>query len=571
MSSSELPKNARQRFIVDLFRKPGEASLNTFGPLHQKRADFSQEQILIFAQQDQALSVITEYVKKINSLWDDSTNGRQIVIQKIDPLVFPEFSTTPTSTVAADNPPESSLLVLEATAPAEPPNTTSVPVDASSQTIEPKIAQVQPNPVSSPQSSGDASSATLNQSTRPGIVPFSETPSGKTVPVKVNFHVPNAKAGQPFAGLLDGKDAFGNSLKILDVKIAQDIGLVFDLASSELRGIPALAGDHKINIRWSAGDGITQTAECVLIVNPDPKSLWKNIDPPADDPYYKANSDGALIVGRDFRIAAASRRGRSHEHAGSPRDDDFFIKNHPESGWSVLIVADGAGSAKSSRWGSKLAVSAVGEHVFSMMAADFGKEMSHVLGGWSSDTAAASKAMSAPFYLLFQEASKRAVQAIEIEAKAKGVPPKEYSTTLLLAVTKRDGDETFLATFWMGDGAIAAYGPTGKVRLMGTPDGGEFAGQTRFLDSAALKDPNFGKRVGLGRFTGLKGVILVTDGVSDPRFETDNGLADASKWDSLWDELEPCLNATQPDKALIEWLHFFTPGHHDDRTISILW
>jgi len=173
--------------------------------------------------------------------------------------------------------------------------------------------------------------------------------------------------------------------------------------------------------------------------------------------------------------------------------------------------------------------------------------------------------------LLFQEASKRAVLAIENEAQAKGAQPKDYSTTLLAAVTKRDGDETFLATFWMGDGAIAAYGPRGKVRLMGVPDGGEFAGQTRFLDMAALKDPNFVKRVGLGRFAGLKSIILMTDGVSDPRFETDNGLADASKWDSLWDEVEPCLSTSEPDKALIEWLHFFTPGHHDDRTISILW
>jgi hypothetical protein len=122
----------------------------------------------------------------------------------------------------------------------------------------------------------------------------------------------------------------------------------------------------------------------------------------------------------------------------------------------------------------------------------------------------------------------------------------------------------------MGDGAIAAYGPRGKVRLMGTPDGGEFAGQTRFLDRAALADAGFAKRIGIGRYSELNALLLMTDGVSDPRFETDAGLADPELWDKLWDELLPLVKLENPDEALVDWLHFFTPGHHDDRTIAIL-
>jgi len=570
MTTSDLVKGPWQRFILDLFRIRDEQPQCDTGPLAAKKADFSQEDLLSFAQSDQALTLTKEYVKQIIILWEASKDGNEIVIKKIEP-VFPEPAAAP----APDMPTTTALEGLRgesvAAEPVEVPSTLSAPETNSGQSVGIPIPKIQKDsPVRIPVSSND-SSAVLNQSSRPGFVPASGNQSGKAIPVKINFHIPNAKAGQPFAGRLDGKDAIGRALKILGVKIAPEVGLTFDLARSELRGVPVIAGEHKISIRWTAGDGVTQTAECVLIVNPDPKSLWKNTDPPGDDPYFKANVDSAIVTGGDFRVVAASRRGRSHEHVGSPRDDDFFIRTDPASGWSVLIVADGAGSAKNSRWGSKLAVKAVGDHVYSMITTDFGSEMSRALGSWSTDMAAASKAMYTPFYLLFQDASKRAVQAIENEAQAKGALPKDYSTTLLVAVTKREGNETFLATFWMGDGAIAAYGPRGKVRLMGTPDGGEFAGQTRFLDSAALKDPNFGKRVGLGRFAGLKGVILMTDGVSDPRFETDNGLADASKWDSLWDEVEPCLNAAEPDIALIEWLHFFTPGHHDDRTISILW
>jgi len=106
---------------------------------------------------------------------------------------------------------------------------------------------------------------------------------------------------------------------------------------------------------------------------------------------------------------------------------------------------------------------------------------------------------------------------------------------------------------------------------MGTPDSGEFAGQTRFLDRAALADQGYGKRIKVGRFRDISAVLLMTDGVSDPRFETDKGLADAGKWDALWDEISPHLSAADAAASLSDWLHFFTPGHHDDRTIAVLW
>ena len=53
-----------------------------------------------------------------------------------------------------------------------------------------------------------------------------------------------------------------------------------------------------------------------------------------------------LIQAADFNIAACSQRGRSHEHAGTFRDDDFFVAQVADSNWSVLVVADGAGSAE---------------------------------------------------------------------------------------------------------------------------------------------------------------------------------------------------------------------------------
>ena len=63
----------------------------------------------------------------------------------------------------------------------------------------------------------------------------------------------------------------------------------------------------------------------------------------------------------------------------------------------------------------------------------------------------------------------------------------------------------------------------------------------------------------------------MTDGVSDPFFETDNGLADPARWDLLWNEIEAQLSDAAPEQRLLDWLHFFKPGHHDDRTIALLW
>lgn len=90
-------------------------------------------------------------------------------------------------------------------------------------------------------------------------------------------------------------------------------------------------------------------------------------------------------------------------------------------------------------------------------------------------------------------------------------------------------DDELFAAFWMGDGAIAAYGPAGKVRVLGIPDSGEYAGQTRFLDESAVNDIEFNRRIIIGKWSEISHLILMTDGVSDPKFETDNGLQDPNK------------------------------------------
>lgn len=415
-----------------------------------------------------------------------------------------------------------------------------------------------------------AGSAQLNTSARPGQIPPAGSAPVKPQVQRASFQIPNAKVGVLYVGRIEGSDQNGAAVRVRNPIVPQGLGLSFDDASGELKGVPLRDGEQRISLQWSSDGFDWFSGECMIFINPDPRSLWKNIEPPADDPYFKPNIDFSTVKTASYSIFAASRRGRSHEHSGTFRDDDFFVAHDPAANWSMMIVADGAGSAKSSRQGSKLAVEAFGNHLKSQLAGDLGRKLAADLCDWGADPQKTGQAMGTEFHYLFHKAGTLAVQAIEAEALAKSVPVKEYSTTLLAAVVRFDGDAIFLSTFWMGDGAIAAYGPRGKVRLMGTPDSGEFAGQTRFLDRAALGDAGFSKRIGIGRYSQLNALMLMTDGVSDPRFETDAGLADPVLWDQLWDELLPLVKSENPDKSLVDWLHFFTPGHHDDRTIAIL-
>ncbi|MFC7419809.1 PP2C family serine/threonine-protein phosphatase [Iodobacter arcticus] len=413
-------------------------------------------------------------------------------------------------------------------------------------------------------------SAPLHLSNKPGAIPPAGTVASQPLGAKVVFQAPNAKAGQAYCGKL--REVAGNSRALQFKEIGLPAALTLTLSEEgELQGQPAVAGDHLITFQWTE-DGLRWRAgQCVLLVNPDPRSLWQINEPASDAIYPKPHSAAQALHAGDLNIAAASRRGRSHEHAGLFRDDDFFVQHDVASGWSVLLVADGAGSAKYSRWGAKRAVDTAGEHLLAVLKGDLGASINHALQAWDADSESTSGQIGRQFHSLFYDAATLAVDAIEQAAISQQSDAKDYATTLLAAAVKQEGEQVFLATFWIGDGAIAAYGPRGKVRLMGLPDSGEFAGQTRFLDRAALASERFAQRVKIGRYTDVSAIVLMSDGISDPKFETDKGLASGDKWDALWDEIVPCLAADQPEQGLLDWMGFFIPGHHDDRSMALLW
>ena len=81
------------------------------------------------------------------------------------------------------------------------------------------------------------------------------------------------------------------------------------------------------------------------------------------------------------------------------------------------------------------------------------------------------------------------------------------------------------------------------------------------------------QRIRLATFPDFTAIALMTDGVSDAKFETDASLNNPQKWRELWDDVHSTAltQKENPQEALLEWLNFWSPGNHDDRTIALLY
>jgi hypothetical protein len=393
---------------------------------------------------------------------------------------------------------------------------------------------------------------------------------------KISFALKNAKVNEHYAETLQiAGESDTHKISIKGVAFSVDAGLAAQPDNfSIISGVPHKSGEISVTVSYGFQDAKADdqilTSDFVLYINPDPKSLWKNIEPDKNDPYFKDNTDKITLPGSDNNVLlAASRRGRSHEHVGSFRDDDSLIDY--AQGWEIIAVADGAGSAKNSRKGSELAVH---QSVAFLKAAlqTGGARIEIEAATWFAHQNESPYKVKSALYEVLGRAAFAAVKAIEEEAASKNASAKEYATTFMLAVHKKMSFGHFFATYWVGDGAVAVYHKGNYVELLGEVDSGDFAGQTCFLDKQVMTAEDVMKRL---RFTvreDFSGMILMTDGVSDPFFETDSNLLKLEKWDALWADIEPLLSDTMTaaDK-LLSWLTFWSPGNHDDRTIAVLY
>lgn len=359
----------------------------------------------------------------------------------------------------------------------------------------------------------------------------------------------------------------------------EEIGLVFDKKTLEIKGVPMKYGNYDIVIRYKIPSGEMDKRYFSLLINPDPRSLWKDLEP-EDSFDFKKHEDCHIITAGDRKIIAASKRGRSHAHTAKYRDDDFKI-DYLDSGWSIIAVADGAGSAELSRVGSELAcntaVSDIKEKLKVLDIDEFSNNLTMYSNNKKDDS------IRLLLYKILGGAAFEARKRIQNEVDKRKIIPKKgnpediFATTLLLGIHRKFDAGHFIAGFWIGDGGIAVYKKNDWVKLLGTPDSGEFGGQTRFLTTPNIVTNNeeLSSRIKFKLVDDFTAFFVMTDGISDPKFETDKNLLELKYWDELWKELtDPdqvnILSSKKPEKNLLQWLDFWSPGNHDDRTTAIL-
>ena len=379
------------------------------------------------------------------------------------------------------------------------------------------------------------------------------------------------------------------------------IGLQYIPEEKMIKGTPTQAGDHNIVMKFKRTDWTEVkpilTRSVTFIINPDPKSLWKNIPSEQDEKLMeypkpdsakdfvkvkakKTKGRPASTVPRGKTIArkdmvAASQRGRSHALDGSPRDDDFALFFDKKTECYIMAVADGAGSAKYSRKGSQIACQTVLEVCKEKLTVH---QDAFIKYPEEPDKKEIAKVLQD----ILSNAVFKAYKAIESEAQQKGCPIKNFATTLIVSICKKFNYGWFIGAWWVGDGGIGVYrNDPAYLKVLGEPDGGEFAGQTRFLTMTEIISNELYKRIKFDIVDDFTALILMTDGVTDPKFETDANLNRIEKWNDLWEDLQGknedgfCVDFIDDNEQaagqLLKWLDFWSRGNHDDRTIAILY
>ncbi len=174
-------------------------------------------------------------------------------------------------------------------------------------------------------------------------------------------------------------------------------------------------------------------------------------------------STGAHHDEMRWKIASASVVGTGHLRTGQPCQDSTQFRYLPLPGAPsdtlIAAVADGAGSAPHSDQGSRLAASA---------------SISAIAGSLSRRATAVDAECLREMLTAAIDAAHHAINDL---AEANGHRPRDYHTTLLVAV-HADG---LLGAAQIGDGAVVAAGADGGYDLITHPDRGEYANETSFV------------------------------------------------------------------------------------------
>lgn len=399
--------------------------------------------------------------------------------------------------------------------------------------------------------------------------------------------IPNGTVNKKYQAKIDFDTLGWNDFISFEIKGLENTGLEFN-ENDELIGIPKISGDLKIKLLFRVEgepeDSVLNEKIITLIINPDPKSLWKNLESDKNDTFSKPDNEAIVAQFLDKNIVIASKRGRSHANVGSFREDDFAFKNLKEIGWSILAVSDGAGSARLSRKGSDLACNSVIQYFEENLNAEKLKEFDQVLVDHHNKVSdETSKKISHFVYQNLSKAAHFAHQKIEEFAIKNETDLKNFHATLIFALVKKYDFGYAILTFGIGDCPIGLLNKDlTEIKLMNWLDVGDFGGGTRFITMPEIfQNDKFSTRFGFKLIDDFSYLMLMTDGIYDPKFVVEANLEKIDKWNEFLEDLKGKnedgikvdFNKENSDisQQLSAWMDFWSPGNHDDRTLAIIY
>ncbi|MCF8428328.1 MAG: protein phosphatase 2C domain-containing protein [Bacteroidia bacterium] len=407
--------------------------------------------------------------------------------------------------------------------------------------------------------------------------------------------IPNATVNKEYKAFLDFEKLGLNDISYSAIEGLEELGLVYDNEKEIVVGVPKVSGDFKVNFKFrikdDLDDSLLHEKKITLVINADPKSLWKNIQSDFEktedwkiENYWKKDDEISFEKLGEKNIVISSKRGRSHANVGSFRDDDFAYKFFDHTGWSVVCVADGAGSAKLARKGSTIACNAIIE----FFTLNFTKEALEVFDNvikehQTNKTAETSKQISHFVYDNLSKAALFAHKKIEEFATQINVSIKDLHTTLIFTLIKKYDFGYAILSFGVGDCPIGVINKDfTEIKLMNWLDVGEFGGGTRFITMPEIfNSEKFPTRFGISLYDDFSYLVLMTDGIYDPKFIVEANLEKIECWKDFFEDLQGKNNENvnvnfekrniEVAENLSKWMDFWSPGNHDDRTLAIIY
>jgi serine/threonine protein phosphatase PrpC len=400
--------------------------------------------------------------------------------------------------------------------------------------------------------------------------------------------LPNGTVNKKYEAKLDFIKLGWNDVIYSEIRDLDDSGLEFNNEERLLFGNPLISGDLKIKLLFRIGgeleESILNEKTITIIINPDPKSLWKDIESDKNDSYWKEDNIAIASDFLDKKIVIASKRGRSHANVGSFRDDDFAFKNINDTGWSVICVADGAGGYPLTRQGSKLACDSIIKYFEESFNEEYLKEFDEtLLNHYNKTDEDSSKKISHFVYNNLSKAAHFAHKQIEEFAIKNEKQLKDFHSTLIFALVKKYDFGYAILTFGVGDCPIGLLNKdVTEIKLMNWLDVGEFGGGTRFITMPEIfQSDKFSTRFGFKLVDDFSYLMLMTDGIYDPKFVVEANLEKIGKWNEFLEDLkgtneDNCKVDFNKENAeianqLSTWMNFWNPGNHDDRTLAIIY